>query len=52
MVEYEIYMCTRVHRDRKWFREKYPLFKQFWKDVLHYRKVGVEDLLPKKRAKK
>jgi hypothetical protein len=48
----KIYMCTRIHRDRKWFREKYPLFKEFWKDVLHYRKVGVEELLPKKREKK
>ena len=28
-------MCTRIHRDRKWFREKYPLFKEFWKKMYY-----------------
>jgi putative phage-type endonuclease len=29
--------CYLIKRDRKWFAEKYPKFKEFWNQVLEYR---------------
>ncbi len=33
---------TVVHRDDEWFRIYYPIMKNFWEEVLHYRSVGLK----------
>lgn len=44
--------CIPIYRDQEWFERALPLLEQFWKDVLHYREVGIEALKPKKSEKK
>jgi len=51
----ERYECSLVGRDRKWWLETQPKIIDFWEDVLHYRKVGIQvfhDLKANKRTKK
>ena len=48
----ERYECTLVGRDRKWWLSVQPKIIDFWEDVLHYREVGIQELLDKKAAKK
>jgi hypothetical protein len=48
----ERYECTLVGRDRKWWLETQPKIIDFWEDVEHYRKVGIQEILDKKEAKK
>ena len=43
--------CVPIYRDQDWFKETLPKLDKFWKDVLHYREVGCEELMPKKRTK-
>ena len=43
--------CVPIYRDQGWFKETLPKLDKFWKDVLHYREVGCEELMPKKRKK-
>ena len=43
--------CVPIYRDQEWFKETLPKLDKFWKDVLHYREVGCEELMPKKRPK-
>jgi putative phage-type endonuclease len=43
--------CVPIYRDQGWFKETLPKLDKFWKDVLHYREVGCEELMPKKRTK-
>ena len=43
--------CVPIYRDQDWFKETLPKLDKFWKDVLHYREVGCEELMPKKRNK-
>ena len=47
----ERYECTLVGRDRKWWLETQPKIIDFWGDVEHYRKVGIEEILNKKKIK-
>lgn len=42
------YECTLVLRDREWWGETMPKIIDFWDDVLHYRKVGNEELIKKR----
>ena len=42
----------RVHRDRKWWAKYFPSLDTFWKEVLHRRVNGCQDIIPKKRASK
>jgi len=51
----ERYECVLVGRDRKWWLEIQPKVIDFWEDVIHYRKVGIQvfhDLKAEKRTKK
>tara|TARA_Y100001970_G_scaffold93546_1_gene117901 strand:+ start:526 stop:1851 length:1326 start_codon:yes stop_codon:yes gene_type:complete len=48
----ERYECNLVGRDRKWWLSVQPKIIDFWEDVLHYREVGIQELLDKKAAKK
>lgn len=51
----ERYECVLVGRDRKWWLEVQPKIIDFWEDVLHYRKVGIQvfhDLKATKRTRK
>ena len=48
----ERYECTLVGRDRKWWLSIQPKIIDFWDDVEHYRKVGIQELLDKKEEKK
>ena len=47
-----IYSCTQVWRDKEWWQNNYTRFLDFWKEVEHYRKIGYESLVPKKRPRK
>ena len=38
------YECTLVRRDRDWWNSVVPDIIQFWTDVVHYRKVGNEEV--------
>ena len=38
------YECTLVRRDPEWWISVVPSIIQFWKDVVHYREVGNEDV--------
>ena len=46
------YECTLVTRDRKWWLETQPKIIDFWEDVEHYRKEGIQSLVDKKEKKK
>lgn len=48
----ERYECVLVGRDREWWLSVQPKIIDFWEDVEHYRKVGVQVLLDKKEEKK
>ena len=48
----ERYECTLVHRDRKWWLDTVPEILNFWEDVEHYRKIGNQELLDQRDAKK
>ena len=48
----ERYECTLVGRDRKWWLSVQPKIIDFWEDVEHHRKVGIQELLSKKEEKK
>lgn len=39
------YMVTRVDRDRKWFKEKLPIMKSFWDEVLYKRTNGLCEIV-------
>ena len=47
-----IYSCCEVWRDNNWWENNYTKYLDFWKEVEHYRKVGYESLIPKKRPRK
>ncbi len=38
------YSLHTIHRDREWFNKVSPLLEQFWKDVIHYRRIGCDKL--------
>ena len=38
------YECTLVRRDKDWWNSVVPDIIQFWADVVHYRKVGNEEV--------
>ena len=44
MVEDNRYECTLVRRDKEWWNSVVPDIIQFWADVVHYRKVGNEEV--------
>ena len=46
------YECTLVYRDRDWWLDTMPKILDFWEDVEHYRKVGNQELIDKKKKKK
>jgi hypothetical protein len=48
----ERYECTLVGRDREWWLDTQPKIIDFWEDVLHYREVGIQELIDKKTEKK
>jgi hypothetical protein len=39
------YMVTRVDRDREWFKEKLPIMKSFWDEVLYKREHGLCEIV-------
>jgi putative phage-type endonuclease len=43
----ERYECTLVRRDKSWWLSIVPDIIQFWKDVVHYREVGNEEIQKK-----
>ena len=46
------YECTLVGRDREWWLETQPKIIDFWEDVLHYRKIGIQNFIDEKEEKK
>lgn len=49
--------CYLIKRDREWFKEKYPKFKEFWDQVLMYRNDPIKkqeliDQIAKEEMKK
>ena len=40
----ERYECTLVRRDKEWWLSVVPDIIKFWSEVVHYRKVGNEDV--------
>jgi len=38
------YECTLVRRDKEWWISIIPHIIQFWKDVVHYREIGNEEV--------
>ena len=48
----ERYECTLVYRDREWWLDTMPKILDFWEDVEHYRKIGNQELIDKKKKKK
>lgn len=38
----EIFDVTIVPRDRHWFARYFPVMDLFWKEVIHYREIGLE----------
>jgi len=48
----ERYECTLVGRDREWWLDVQPKIIDFWEDVLHYRSIGIQELIDKKENKK
>ena len=40
----EVFSCVPVKRDRAWFASRLPVMKEFWKDVIWYRTMGIEQL--------
>lgn len=46
----ENYSCVVVKRDKEWFSSRLPEMESVWKEVLHYREVGI-DKLPKQERK-
>ncbi len=46
------YSCCEVWRDREWWENNYRKYINFWSEVEHYKKIGYESLLPKKRVRK
>jgi len=43
------YSCTLVKRDRVMWSRLEPQLRAFWDEVLHYRKIGYESLIPEKK---
>lgn len=48
----DTYSVTPVYRNREWFKVKYPLIENFWKEVCFYRNIGCDDLLKKQKKNK
>ena len=48
----ERYECTLVGRDREWWLSIQPKIIDFWEDVLHHRKIGIQDILDKREERK
>jgi putative phage-type endonuclease len=43
------FVVVNVKRDREWFKEKLPIFRNFWEKVLYHRENGIEP--PKKKTR-
>ena len=48
----EDYSCVLVPRNKKWFEEVYPDFKELWDTILKERKSGFEHRKPKRKNTK
>ena len=48
----ERYECTLVGRDREWWLSIQPKIIDFWEDVLHHRKIGIQGILDKREERK
>ena len=48
----ERYECTLVRRDTEWWNSVTPDIIQFWSDVVHYRKVGNEEVQKRINSRK
>ena len=48
----ERYEITLVGRDREWWLSVQPKIIDFWEDVLHHRKIGIQDILDKREERK
>ena len=46
------YECSLVRRDKEWWLETVPEIIRFWDEVEHYRKVGNDEVVQKKNARK
>ena len=46
------YECTLVRRDKEWWISVVPDIIKFWEDVVHYRKVGNEEVKQKIQGRK
>jgi len=44
------FVVVHVLRDRKWFEDSLPVFRDFWDKVIWHRANGCDDLLPKARG--
>ena len=46
------YECTLVRRDREWWNSVVPDIIKFWSEVVHYRKVGNEEVQKRIQGRK
>ena len=46
-----IFSCVLIHRNRNWFKEITPKIIEFWKEIEYYKKIGIDDLIAKKRTR-
>ena len=44
------YSCTKVYRNKKWFKDNLPLIEEFWNKVLYHKANGIEDLIKNKKT--
>lgn len=52
LISDEVYSVVEVVRDREWFAKALPVFEAFWKEVVHCREHGVEEVLARIESKK
>ena len=48
----ERYECSLVRRDKEWWLSVVPDIIKFWSEVVHYRKVGNEDVQKRIQGRK
>lgn len=46
------YSCISIYRNKSWWKNNIPIIKNFWNELLLYKKNGYENLIPKKKIKK
>ena len=46
------YSCISIFRNKSWWKNNIPIIKNFWNELLLYKKNGYDSLIPVKKDKK